>query len=206
MNEKISDDARQLAAMVYGESSTNDHEEEMFAIASVLVRQYKARGYPNISEFAKKETTFSFVVIDGNRRYKKLIDATPSEIEKHGGMSIAIRAATNALNEGPDKSNGAFFWDGADIKSNYKHHFKVRHGIRFSDVQHNIYNISESRKTAIIYKNIKIRNKDTRTIRSVRQEIGRYDHQYVSTAAHGGTIFWKFNPEYLQATKGKDYK
>lgn len=206
MTDKLSEEVRQLAAMAYGESSTNDNEDEIFAIASVLVRQYKARGYPNIIDFAKNETTFSFVVTDGNRRYKLLIEAPPSRIEKHPGMAMAVRAASNALADGPDKSNGAYFWDGADIKSNYKRHFKVRHGIRFSDATHNIYSVAESRKTVIIYRTTRIRNRDTKAIRTVRNEVGRYDHQYVSTAAHGGTIFWKFNPEYLKATRGKEYK
>jgi hypothetical protein len=35
---------------------------------------------------------------------------------------------------------------------------------------------------------------------------GRYDHVYESTAAYGGTIFWKFNPEYVRLNHAKEYK
>jgi hypothetical protein len=37
-------------------------------------------------------------------------------------------------------------------------------------------------------------------------EVGRYDHIYISTAAYGGTIFWKFNPEYIKINRAKEYK
>lgn len=38
------------------------------------------------------------------------------------------------------------------------------------------------------------------------EELGRYDHVYVSTAAYGGTIFWKHNPEYMKVTGAKEFK
>lgn len=34
-------------------------------------------------------------------------------------------------------------------------------------------------------------------------ERGRYDSVWVSTAAHGSTIFWLHNPDYLKATGGR---
>jgi hypothetical protein len=37
-------------------------------------------------------------------------------------------------------------------------------------------------------------------------EVGRFDHVYVSTAAFGGTIFWKNNPEYMNVTGAKAHK
>ena len=53
-------------------------------------------------------------------------------------------------------SNGAYFWDGADIKPNYATHFKVRHGIKFTDPAHNIYDIKESTTTTVnLYKTTK---------------------------------------------------
>ncbi|WP_404654339.1 hypothetical protein [Raoultella terrigena] len=53
-------------------------------------------------------------------------------------MSNALVAARNALIDGPDLSNWAYFWDGVDIKLNYSKHFKVKHGIKFTDPIHNI--------------------------------------------------------------------
>ena len=199
-------DVRLLAAITYGESSTKDNSDEMFALASVLVRQRDARGYKEISSFAAKEKTFAYAAIDGNHRFGKLMKSSEQEIEKHPGMKAAVAAAVNALNGGEDKSNGAYFWDGADIKTNYAGHFKVRRGIKFIEPSHNIYHILESSKIEILYKITKTRDRKTGKITKVTEEVGRYDHQYDSTAAHGGTIFWKLNPDFLKVTKGWEYK
>lgn len=206
MGDKLDKQIRQLAAMAYGEASPAADKDEISAIASVLVRQRDARGYTDIATFAAKEPSFSFVVSDGNARYSKLMKASEKDIAKHDGMTAAVDAATNAINGGPDKSNGAYFWDGADIRSNYKRHFKVRHGIKFSDPAHNIYNIEESTKVCIVYKTMKTKNAKTGKVATVREEIGRYDHHYDSTAAYGGTIFWKFNQHFLDVTRARNYK
>jgi hypothetical protein len=197
---------KQLAAMAYGEASVQNNADEMMAIASVLVRQRDARGYSDIATFAKGEKAFSFVVGDGNQRYSALMKATDEQIAKNPAMQAAIEAARNALAGGPDKSNGAYFWDGADIKSNYEKHFKVRYGIRITDPSHNIYDIKDSTYVGIAYKTIKTKNKKTGKIVVKKEEISRYDHTYDSTAGIGGTIFWKYNQQYLDTTRGKVYK
>jgi len=204
--QTISAEARQLAAITYGESSTKDDPDEMSALASVLVRQRDVRGYKDIMSFAAREKTFAFAASDGNDRYGHLMTATEADIERSPGMKTAVAVAENALSGGVDKSNGAYFWDGADIKSNYKHHFKVRRGIKFTDASHNIYGISESTKIEIKYKTIRSKDRATGKINAAREEIGRYDHQYDSTAAYGGTIFWKLNPQFLEVTHGWAYK
>ena len=202
----ISKEMRILAAMAYGEASPKDVPEEISAIAYVLVRQRNARGYSDMSTFVTSDKTFSFVVKDGNARYKKFTNASEAEIAKDAGMSAALDAAKKALAyEGTDFSNGGYFWDGADIESNYKNHFKVKHGIQFSDPAHNIYDIKESTKLVIINKTI-VKKKKGKVISSETVEVARYDHIYVSTAAYGGTIFWKHNPAYMKATGAKEYK
>ncbi|RAR50052.1 hypothetical protein C7401_14344 [Paraburkholderia unamae] len=195
-----------LAAMAYGEASSQNDSDEMMAIASVLVRQRNARGYSDMATFTKNDRTFSFVVGDGNPRYNALMKAKDEKIEKDAGMQAAISAARNALAGGPDKSNGAYFWDGADIKTNYANHFKVRQGIKITDPSHNIYQINDSTNLKILYKTIKIKDKKSHKVTIKKEEIGRYDHVYDSTAAHGGTIFWKFSQEYRDVTKAKEYK
>lgn len=199
-------ETRQLAAMAYGESSSKDDADEMSAIASVLVRQRDARGYKDMASFTASEPSFSFVVSDGNQRYAKLMKATEEEIAKQPGLKAAVQAAESALSGGPDKSNGAYFWDGADIKTNYKNHFKVRQGIRFTDPAHNIYGIEESTKVVIQYKITKVKDPKTKKVTQKKEEVGRYDHVYESTAAYGGTIFWKFGADYLKVTRAKEYK
>ncbi|MBN3848231.1 hypothetical protein G3N58_15535 [Paraburkholderia sp. Ac-20342] len=194
---------RRLAAMAYGEASPDNDADEMFGLASVLVRQRDARGYSDIGTFALSERSFSFVVSDGNLRYARLMTATEAQINKDEGMKTAIDAARNALTYGKDKSNGAYFWDGADIKSHYSTHSKVAVGIKFTDPSHNIYDIKESTKLVIKYKFTK--KKVARKITIEKTELYRYDHVYNSTAAHGGTIFWKFNPDYVKFSHSKEY-
>lgn len=191
--------------MAYGEASVADVKDEIYAIASVLVRQRDARGYASILNLASEDATFSFVVRDGNVRYKKLMDASEADIKADKGMSFGLDAAKNALANGPDLSNGAYFWDGLDIKTNYSGHFKVRHGIKFTKTEHNIYNIKDSTKLVILTKNV-VKKKKGVVISTTVVEVGRYDHIYESTAAYGGTIFWKQNEEYMKVTRAKAYK
>lgn len=202
--KKIDDDVRILAAMAYGESSVQNDKSEIYAIASVLERQRAARGFETIKDLGKKDKTFSFVTSDGNERYSKLMLATEDEIEKDSGMKIAIAGAKNAKAGGIDYSNGAYFWDGADIKPNYATHFKVKHGIKFTDPSHNIYSIAESTKLVVLSK-VVTKKSGGKNIKE-KVEIGRYDHVYESTAAHGGTIFWKQSEDYLKVTKAKPYR
>ncbi|MHA7680031.1 hypothetical protein [Cupriavidus sp. PET2-C1] len=202
--ETLNPETRLLAAIAYGESSTKDVYEEMAALASVMLRQMKARGYSTLASFTTKEKTFSFVVSDGNERYAKLMKSSEAHIEKNAAMASAVKAAKNALSGGIDYSNGAYFWDGADIRSNYKNHFKVRHGIKFTDSDHNIYGIDESIKIVIKTKTTKI--KINGKLITKTEEVDRHDHIYDSTAAHGGTIFWKHNTDYMRTTGAKEYK
>jgi hypothetical protein len=197
---------KQLAAMAYGEASLQNNPDEMMAIASVLVRQRNARGYSDMATFTRSEPSFSFAVSDGNKRYLALMNTSAEKIAEHPGMQAAVNAALNALKSGPDKSNGAYFWDGADIKTNYAKHFKVRHGIKITDPSHNIYGIADSTDLVIKYKTTKIKDAKTGKVTIKKAEIGRYDHVYDSTAGIGGTIFWKFNPDYLSVTHAKEYK
>ncbi|MFM0646574.1 hypothetical protein PQR14_19790 [Paraburkholderia bryophila] len=204
--QPIDAQTKQLAAMAYGEASLQDNSDEMMAIASVLVRQRDSRGYSNMATFTKNDPTFSFVIGDGNARYNKMMKATADQIGKDPAMQAAIAAARNALAGGPDKSNGAYFWDGADIKSNYDNHFKVRHGIKITDPSHNIYDIKDSTKLVILYKIVKTKDKKTKKVKTEKVETGRYDHVYDSTAGIGGTIFWKYNQQYLDVTGGSEYR
>lgn len=200
----LSSEERLLAAIAYGEASTQNQYEEMAALASVMVRQMKARGHASIAAFTAKDSNFSFVIKDGNARYAKLMKATEKDIEKSPTMSDAVKAARNAFSGGADFSNGAYFWDGADIKSNYKHHAKVRLGIRITDPGHNIYGISDSGKTKILYKTVKKRVDGH--VRTVQEEVGRYSWVYESTAGVGGTIFWRYGRDWIKTMRAKEYR
>ncbi|MEY4750590.1 MAG: hypothetical protein RIQ60_2804 [Pseudomonadota bacterium] len=197
--EPLDEETRALAAVAYGESSVQDVYEEMAGIACVLVRQQKARGYPSIRTFLSKDKSFAYAAGDGNERHARLKSAREEDIEKDAGMSAAVRAARNALSGSPvDYSNGAWFWDGADIKTNYADHAKVLAGLHITDAAHNIYGIQDSVVAGEEWwrdasgKATKLR--------------GTWKYAYDSTAAHGGTIFWKYNSDYLRATGSKEYR
>jgi hypothetical protein len=198
INLAIDDNTRVLAATAYGESSVNNVFEEIAAIANVLVRQQKARGYSSIGAFIKADKTFAFAAHDGNPRYKQLMDVDEAKIKKDIGMEAALRSAINALSVNPqDYSSGAFFWDGADIKTNYDHHIKVRGGIHFTDPAHNIYGIENKDVPGEVWW------KDAKGNKTKLR--GKWDYKFESTAAYGGTIFWKYNADFLKASANKEY-
>lgn len=138
-------------------------------------------------------------------KLKKTERTETANVKDAASQATAFSAARHAFEGGEDYSNGGYFWDGADIKTNYKKHFKVRHGIKITNSEHNIYNIEDSIKLVII-KKIMLRKNSEGKMSKTEVEIGRYDHIYESTAAHGGTIFWKQNQTYLDLTGAKAYK
>jgi hypothetical protein len=191
-----------LAAVAYGEASTKDVFEEMAAIANVIVRQRDARK-TTMTKLLGTKSTYAFAASDGNARTKALRDADPADRLKTAGMVGALKAARNALDaKGTDYSNGAYFWDGADIKSNYANHPKVKRGIKFTKPEHNIYKIKET--SVSITTHWQVPGKDGKLIDG--KERGKYTYVYESTAAYGGTIFWKYGADFLKATGNKEYQ
>ena len=194
----LSEDIRQLAATAYGESSAVDVYEEIAAIASVLVRQSKSRGYLSVAAFIATDKAFAFAAHDDNPRYAKFLFAKDPENGADLGLQLAVKAARNALSDvSTDYSNGAYFWDGSDIQSNYDQHAKVRAGILISDPTHNIYKIESKAVPGeewwrdVSGKKTKLR--------------GKWDYKFESTAAHGGTIFWRYTDEFLKASGNRRY-
>lgn len=194
----VDDDTRLLAATAFGEASPKNVFEEMAAIANVLVRQQLARKYTTIGSFIRGDKTFAFAAHDGNARYAALMAATQSDLQIKEDYKLAVQAARNALSANPnDYSGKGFFWDGADIKSNYENHPKVAAGIHFSDPAHNIYDIKETTVPGEEWwrdaqgKKTKLR--------------GSWQYKFESTAAWGGTIFWKYSADFLKATGNKEY-
>ncbi len=190
--------------MCYGEGSLANVADEMAAISAVLIRQAKARGL-TVGAFLHSDEAkaFSLVLADGNARYSALSRATEEAIAKDAGMTVAINAARHALAGKSDYSAGAYFWDGADLKSNLTNHPKVLLGIRFSFKEHDIYAVGDHKiKEKTEYWMVK--DKTGKTVRGA--ERGRYDCTYESTAAFGGTVFWRFTPEFLKATGNKEFK
>lgn len=189
-----------LAAVAYGEASAGDVYEEMAAIASVVVRQRTARG-TTLQDLLGAGGTFAYAASDGNPRTAAFRKAKPADRIRNAGMASAITAARNALDGDKDFSNGAYFWDGADIKTNFAYHPKVKLSIKFTRPEHNIYKIKAT--SVDITTHWQIKDKDGKTVDGKVR--GHYTHVYESTAAYGGTIFWKYNADFLKATGNKEY-
>ena len=204
MPDKISAETRKLAAIAYGEASTLNDEKEIGGIAFAVANRARAWGRKSVDELLKADPNYTYAVTDGNVRYNKLMKASEADIQKDAGMRMAVEMATKALeNTGPDPSNGAFWWDGVDIKTNYTNHPKVKNGFRFGSSSDNIFAINESEKEVIVYWKV-IDKKTKKIVKS--KERGRYKYVWVSTDAHGKTIFWKHDTDFIDVSGSKEYR
>jgi hypothetical protein len=200
----ISSQVRLLAASAYGEASPKNVSDEIGGIAFAVANRCRAWGGKTVAELRTADPNYSYAWDGSNARFNMLMRSSDAQIEVDAGMRLAIDWATKALaNQGADPSNGGFWWDGLDFKTNYRNHPKVRDGFKFGNSADNIFGVRESRHEIIV--RWKIKNRKTGQIVN-GGERGRYDSVWVSTAAHGSTIFWKHNPDYLKATGGKTYR
>jgi hypothetical protein len=204
MSTMINEEVRLLAAIAYGEASTANDPQEIGGIAFAVANRCRVWGGKTVAELRASDSNYSYAWNGSNERFNKLMRTPDSEIELHPGMRSAVDWAKKALaNDGPDPSSGAFWWDGLDFKTNYVRHRKVQAGFKWGDPSHNIFGVPENRIEVIV--RWKVRNKKTEKIVD-GAERGRYDSVWVSTAAHGSTVFWQHNPDYLKATGGKAYR
>lgn len=134
INPDLVTEEKLLAAIAYGESSTQDNYEEMAGIAYATIRRRDAAHMPTVNKLVKTHKNFSYVITDGNERYRKLMCSESSESYKK-----AFMAAENALNKGLDYANGGCFWDGYDLKTSGKNHYKYKQGFRYANPSHNIF-------------------------------------------------------------------
>lgn len=200
----IDSQTRKLAAIAYGEASGANDPDEIGGIAWAVANRARAWGGKTLEQLLVADSNYTYAVKDGNRRYKKLIAASETELAADKGMTLALDCANNALaNIGTDPSNGAYWWDGLDIKTNYQNHPKVKDGFHITDTAHNIFDIKETSYPTTIYWKVR----DKKTGKEVNSKVrGTYKYVWESTAAYGKTIFWKHNADYLKATAGKAYK
>lgn len=173
-----------LAAMAYGEAHASETYEEMAGIASAIIRRRDAGKFSSVNKLMKKKPTFSYVVINKNERFIKLMCGDEKNFQK------AYYAAKNALDYGEDYSNGGCFWDGYDLKTKGEKHDKYLNGFHYTDPSHNIFSAQEPPDKKI--KGRKINGKFT-----------EYNYSYISTTTQGRTIFWKLDKNFLLATGAK---
>ncbi|ATE58631.1 hypothetical protein [Thauera sinica] len=209
MTTTIDSDTRLLASIAYGEASTDNDSQEIGGIAFAVANRCRAWNGKTVSELKAADPNYAYAWNGKNARFNELFEASESDIKKDAGMSLAVNWAEKAIkNEGGDPSHGALFWDGLDFKvdknrSDNVNHPKRRDGFKYGDSSHNIFDVPEKRSEIIVRWIIK----NKKTGRNVDgAERGRYDAVWVSTSAHGKTIFWKHPEDYLKATGGKEYR
>ena len=205
------DDIKKLAAVAYGEASTDDIVDEIAGIAWAIANRARAAKW-SISEIFKNDPNYAFAEKDRNARFKLFYENKDKATHfNRVGMSWAMESAENALEKkGVDPSNGAHWWDGKDFHTNEKHAKRSLGYIygdskRGSDSYHGkSIGVPEQRPVPGIgywYDNDKKTGKKVKT-----GERGRYNHVYESTAVHGGTIFWKYGQAYMDATGTKSWQ
>lgn len=210
MNDnQMDDDVRLLAALAYDEASVANDSNEMGGIAFAVANRCRAWGGKTVRELKAADPNYAYAWNGSNQRFNKFMKAGTDVVKKDAGMMAALSGANAALaNRGVDPSNGALFWDGVDFGvdrygSDNSAHPKRKDGFRYGDPSHNIFGVEESARKVVV--RWKIRNKRTGEVVD-GAERGRYDAVWISTAAHGKTIFWKHPEDYLRATAGKAYR
>lgn len=203
MSDSLDADAKLLAAIAYGEASAANDPNEIGGIAFAVANRARAWG-KTIVAMKAADANYAYAWNGANARFNKLMNSNDYGISRDNGMNLAADWAKKAIaNLEVDPSNGGLFWDGLDFKTNYSKHPKVHDGFKFGDPENNIFNVQEKKREVVV--RWKIKNKKTGQIVD-GAERGRYDTVWVSTAAHGSTIFWKHPDDYLKATGGKAYK
>lgn len=202
---EIDPNIKRLAAIAFGEGSTSNDVNEMTAIAFAFANRARAWGGKSVDEVIVADPNYTYAIDGTNERYDSFMKTSSiAQVNKDFGMSIALQAALKAwANEGVDPSNGAFWWDGLDFKTRYAKHPKVKDGFRFSDPKHNIFSVPEKSVDVSVFWKVR----DVKTGAEINSKLrGKYRCVWISTAAHGKTIFWIHDPEYLSTSGGKKYR
>ncbi|MEM5427196.1 hypothetical protein [Cupriavidus oxalaticus] len=202
MTSKLDSDTRLLAAVAYGEASSANDAQEIGGIAFAVANRCRAWHGKAVSQLRAADPNYAYAWDGSNARFNKLMQASDRQLEGEPGMKLAVEWARKAwANEGDDPSRGAFWWDGLDFKTNPRHR-KIQDGFKWGSPAHNIFGVAEHRRDIVV----RWRIVDRRTGKVEGSERGRYDSVWISTSAHGSTIFWQHNPDYLKATGGKAYR
>jgi len=179
-------DFEKMTAALYGEA-TNDLDE-MQAIGDVIMNRAE---YANTS--ANTEIEKDGQVNGYNASSRKTVTDNRL-LNSDSKLNNARNAAMSTiLGTSRGKSNGAYYWDGKDIQTN-KH--RTKWGIHYTNSAHDIYGTGDS----------KVGPFQAYWKPSGAKRGAPWDHKLDSTAAYGGTIFWKLNPHYQNVTGSKAYE
>lgn len=185
-------DFEMMTAALYGETKESNYTlEEMQAIGDVIMNRVTIRATSISDEITAHGQ------VNGYNSASQTTTAN-NRTSKNNKRLNAARKATITTLQGTSKgmSNGAYFWDGADIaitdKSDCYYNNHRDWGIYYKDIKHDIYETGNLLHEPIT-KYYSLPDGKKGGIQGV------YTHMYDSTAAYGGTVFWKKNKDYKKA-------
>lgn len=203
---KISNsDLLKMAGVSYGESSTANVPEEVYAISNAIVNNMHEKG--KNATISSTIRGFALADSDGNAR-KKEFKNTSAEGRNGTFMQTAVAGAINAVVPwGKDFSNGATHWAGDDIGSKVEK--RATGGLLFTNPSHDMFGLGS----------LTVRNAPVTTYYENKKGVqsgvrGTYSYTWQSTAAYGGTkpdgtrtgtTFMKKTDAFIQATGAPRY-
>lgn len=188
-------DFEMMTAALYGEGSEN--LDEMQAIGDVIMNRADIKGSDMVAEITASGQ------VNGYKPSSQSETAKGRNSNENSKLVMARQATlTTVLGISRGRSNGAYFWDGADIaitdKSDPYYNPHRNWGIYYTDSSHDIYKTGNllNEPVTCYY-----------TLENGKQggPRGTYTHMFVSTAAYGGTVFWKKNTDYKKAKGEKEF-
>lgn len=173
-----------MTAALYGETDEKNYTlEEMQAIGDVIMNRAELMGTTATEEIQKSDQVYGYYNNDSQGvTYRGRTSNSNARLKTSRNATI-----TTMLGTSKGKSNGAYWWDGADIKSNM--HNK-EWGIHYTDPKHDIYETGDTTVGPF----------QERWQPSGKNRGDPWNHKLDSTAAYGGTIFWKKNSNYQYVT------
>ena len=179
-------DFEKMTAALYGEA-TNDLDE-MQAIGDVIMNRAEYANTSANTEIEKDGQVNGYNASSRKTVTDNLLLNSDSKLNNARNAAMSTILGTSR-----GKSNGAYYWDGKDIQTN-KH--RTKWGIHYTNSAHDIYGTGDS----------KVGPFQAYWYPSGAKCGAPWDHKLDSTAAYGGTIFWKLNPHYQNVTGSKAYE
>ena len=176
-----------ITAALYGEGTEN--LDEMQAIGDAIMNRVEFMGTCARVEIMAKDQ------VNGYNETSKAVTSNGRTSNENSKLNTARNAAiTTILGTSRGKSNGAYYWDGDDITYNSHRYW----GIHYTVPSHDIYGTGDT--TGGPYQNYnRDENNRPTTLR------GTTNYILDSTAAFGGTIFWKKSDEYIRIMQEKEF-
>jgi hypothetical protein len=188
-----------MAAVSYGESSAGvTDNKELYAISSSI---QNARNGKTID----KTLTGSYSYAIGEAGYNSLINAGVEG--RTGKMQVAVAGAINAVTGGVDYSGGATNWDGIDVLSGGKDHYRQkkaafdsRKGVYDPNGTGNTYYVNAQEYSC---KKFGVNGKVYNTLKPLITVTTEKGALWRVTNTHAGSIFYNQVPVFKEAKTTK---